>query len=151
MDNLSVENISSVPATYDEETSYGFLQYYQFANDWYVYDSDELGVFTVKFLADKFAAFHGKIPFIEEKFPSEFVKSFWSALPIAVFKFKFLEDQSFYLIQSVKKVEGYIVQGAYWQNGFFYVVTDKEEIIQVKLFINQETKEKNFYPDKELI
>lgn len=151
MEALSVENITSFPATYDEEASYGFLQYYQIANDWYIYDSHELGIPTVKFLTDKFAAFHGKIPFVEEKLPSEFLKSFWSALPIAVFKFKFLQDQSFYLVKSAKKVDGYIVQGAYWQNGFFYVVTDKEDIIQVKLFIDQETKDKNYYPDKELI
>jgi|LakMenEpi03Aug12_release.lakeMendotaPanAssembly.Ray.scaffolds.fasta_scaffold964512_2 hypothetical protein len=151
MQHLTVDNISQIEADYDEEESYSFLQYYQLAKDWYVYDSHELGIETVKHLSNQFLSFHGKIPFPQEKLPSEFLKSYWSSLPIALFKFKLLADQSFYLVKSVKKVDGYIVEGAYWENGFCYIVRDDNKIIQVKLFLDKKTKEEYYYPDKHLI
>lgn len=134
-----------------EEDSYVFLQEYQITKKWFVYDSKELDISTVKALVDQFVSFHGKIPFsteITQYFSKDQLSSrYWSAVPIGTFAYKMISNGYFYLIDSVKEVPGYFVQGAYWDNGFVYMVKDKTEVLQIKLFIDEETKNIHTYPD----
>lgn len=137
-----------------EEDSYFFLQEYQFLKNWWVYDSDTSGMSYVKTLLDTFVSFHGKILFsrkVTQHFAADqILPDYWSIIPLGTFGYKMVLNngaQGFYLIDSVKIVEGYIVEGAYWANGFFYSVRDNKEVIQVKLFVDDFTKVNYCYPD----
>lgn len=139
---ISIDNLSSLNSTLFEDDSYGFLSFNCFG-DWFIYDSDELGLENTKALANNFMAFHGKILFPK----NDLAESFWSAVPLGIFRYKMLDDGSAYLVDSYKKISGYIVEGAYWVNGFAYLVRDGEQIIQIKLFVDKHTKEIQMYPD----
>jgi hypothetical protein len=137
--NSALEKISLMEASLYEEDSFQFLAFYQSYKNWFVYDSKEIGISSSKALANNFISFHGKIPF--PNFVSES-----SAVPLGVFRYKMLETGACYLIDSAKDMLGYIVEGVYWDNGFVYLVRDKSEIIQIKLFIDEETKAIHGYP-----
>lgn len=134
-----------------EEDSYFFLQEYQNVKKWYIYDSKEMDISTIKALVNQFVSFHAKIPFssdITQHFSKDQISSrYWSTVPIGTFSYKMTSDGFFYLIDSIKEVPGYLVQGAYWDNGFVYMVKDKTEVLQIKLFIDEETKNIHAYPD----
>jgi hypothetical protein len=138
-----ITKLSLLEPTMFEEDSFSFLQYYQYSQDWYVYDSHELGLNVVQSLANNFTAFHGTVPFPK----NPLAKDFWSTIPLGIFRYKMLADGSCYLTQTVQKVPGYIVEGIYWSNGFVCVVRDDDKLIQVKLFISKQTKEIQLYPD----
>lgn len=144
----SIEKISELEATLYEEDSHHFLVQAQMS-DWYVYDSDQIGLITAKTLADKFAAFHGNIYFPTYIHEQHKIDSYgyWSATPLGVFRYKLLSDGSWYLVKTVKPKSGYIVEGIYWVNGFIYLVRDDKEIFQIKLFIDHHTKQIQLYPD----
>jgi hypothetical protein len=144
MKNVSVDSLFNLDPTIYEEDSFHFLSYYQTFKDWYTYDSDELGLNTVKHLSDTFCAFHGKIPFPND---TEIKDTYWSTLPLGVFRFKLFADMSYGLAISANKDPGYIVSGVYWDNGFCYAVFNDDKIIQIKLFIDQYTKDTRDYPD----
>ena len=138
------------PSMYEED-SYFFLQQYQYIKQWVIYDSKEMDYSFVKALVDQFTSFHGKIPFAKEVTQhftkDQLVSRYWSAVPLGIFRYKMSSDNKFYLLDSYKENEGYIVEGCYWHNGFVYLVKDKNEIVQLKLFIDQETKQVYGYPD----
>jgi hypothetical protein len=147
-----VEKLSNLEASLYEEESYFFLQYFQFAKKWFVYSSKEMELSFVKALADKFAFFSGKIPFSEEvsqHFGKDQISNrYWSAVPLGVFRYKMSSTGQYMILNSYKNTQGYIVEGAYWDNGFVYCVRDLEKIIELNLFIDKETKEIHAYPDK---
>ena len=58
-----------------------------------------------------------------------------------------LDDGSHALINYYKKVPGYLVQGLYWSNGFFYFIKDETKIIQLKFFVDENTFYEKKYPD----
>ena len=138
-----IKKLSLLQPTMFEEDSYTFLQYYEYSQDWYVYDSHQLGLKVVESLANNFASFHGTVPFPK----NPLAKDFWSTIPLGIFRYKMLANGSFYLVETVQKVPGYIVEGIYWSNGFVCVVRDEQQIVQIKLFITKQTKEIQLYPD----
>lgn len=149
MNKLLVKTLPLQEQTMYEEDSYYFLQYYQSFQDWHIYDSDHLGVPTVQYLAEQFSTFHGKIPFLKEQVPID--DSFWSTIPLGFFRYKLLSDGSFGDAQSYSRSIGYIVEGPYWENGFFYVVRDQSDIKQIRLFVDSYTYRTRNYPDPNLI
>ena len=144
MNALTVESLYQLQPTLYEEDSYHFQQFYQQEKEWYIYDSDELGINTVQHIANQYCGFHGKVPFPDELDSSS---SFWSTIPLGVFQYKLLSDMSCGLTLPANKSIGYIVTGVYWDNGFVYVVMDKTNIVQIKFFIDQYTKRTRQYPD----
>lgn len=145
MDVISLDFFPTMEPSLYEEDSYHFLQYYQTHKDWYVYDSNQLGLNVVKHIANTFCAFHGKVPFPQEVSDTN---TYWSTYPLGVFKFKLLSDMSCGLAIPENKTPGYIVVGTYWDNGFVYCVFDLDEnCIQIKLFIDQHTKLTRDYPE----
>ena len=139
---LTTESIPKLDATLYEEDSYGFLSVNNFVN-WYVYNSDRLGIDVTKALADKFMSLHGKILFPKSQ---QLTDSFWSAVPLGVLRYKMLQDGSYALIKDYKNRPGYIVEGVYWTNGFVYLVRDDKNILQIKLYIDKETRDIQLYP-----
>ena len=127
-----------------EEESYHFLDFYQGYKKWIVYDSDNVGLEQATALIDFFSQFHGKIPFPNTVLEKE---AYWSTTPLGIFKYRMLDDGSYTLVNHYKKIAGYLVQGSYWQNGFFYFVKDDKQIIQLKLFVDENTFYEKQYPD----
>jgi hypothetical protein len=141
---ISVKDFDKIESSINEEESYHFLRFYQNYKDWIVYDSDSVGLEQTTALIDFFAEFHGKIPFPDTVLEKD---AYWSTTPLGIFKYKMLSDGSYSLIKDYKKTSGYIVQGSYWQNGFFYFVQDDKQIVQLKLFVDQNTFHEKQYPD----
>lgn len=140
----AIEKLSNLQPTLFEEDSYFFLQHYQNHKVWYCYDSNVLGVDFVNSQIDKFALSDGRIPRFTN-FDNEIFTDFWSTVPLGVFKFKFLENMSYGLLNDYKKIPGYLVEGMYWANGFFYLVKDQNKIVQSKLFMDINTKQRANY------
>lgn len=139
-----VQRIANLQPTLFEEDSYSFLKYYQTSKIWYCYDSDALGLEFVNSMINRFALLDGRIPSFVDS-PSEVFTDYWSSVPLGIFKFKLLSDMKCGLLNYYKKVPAYLVEGMYWHNGFFYLVKDEDKIIQSKLFIDLETKQRAHY------
>jgi hypothetical protein len=142
---IDVDLISQLEPTLYEEESYGFLAENYFG-DWHIYDSDILGIEATKALANNFMAFHGTTTFPNKNI---FFDQFWTPIPLGIFRYKMLHNGLPYLVDSYKNIDGYIVEGVYWTNGFVYIVTDQKTILQIKLFIDKKTKDIQLYPDPE--
>lgn len=138
----SIESTSLLTPTFYEEDSFEFLIFYQSYKDWIIYDSEQIGYDVVYSLATNFINFHGKIPFPEDVIED----SYWSVVPLGLFRYKMLQDGSYDIVDPPTDNLGYIVEGMYWFNGFFYLVKDNEKIIQIKLFIDSDTQAFNGYP-----
>lgn len=139
-----IENVSHIDPTLYEEESFEFLSFYQSHKDWIIYDSSVNDFQIVYKLTENFINFHGKIPFPENLNIND---AYWSVYPLGVFKYKMLETGMPYHIVPKNNKLGYIVAGMFWTNGFFYIVKDEDKIIQVKLFIDPDTKKQYSYPD----
>ena len=142
--NLLIENISSIDPTLYEQDSFEFLLFYQTHKNWIVYDSSIHDPQTVYSLTQNFVNFHGKIPFPEDLKIND---SYWSAYPLGIFKYKMLETGLAYHLTPKNNKLGYLVAGMFWTNGFFYLVKDENQIVQIKLFIDPDTKKQYSYPD----
>jgi len=139
----SIESLISRDPTHGAESSYYFLMFYQYYTDWNVYDSKDFGLDFVNELVSIYSSLHGKVN-ISSKESS--VLSIWSAEPLGTFKYRMDNQNSWKEIGYLNKIEGYLVEGAYWNNGFFYRVSDKE-IIQTKLYIDDATMISYSYPE----
>jgi len=139
----SLDILDKLDSSFYEDESCSFLTFYQSFKEWIVYDSDSIGLPTVYKLAEKFINFHGTIDFPEDMVVKD---SYWTTVPLGIFKYKMLSDGSPYIFDSIYK-DGYLVEGMYWSNGFFYTVKNKSTIVQIKLFIDSSTKFSHSYPD----
>lgn len=108
------------------------------------------------FLADLFSMSHGRISHPEKP---DF--DFWSIAPINVFRYKLTKDFNYDLLYYPADfyiVDGYIVEGAYWSNGFIYQVRNEDlnknnylnEVLEINLFIDKKTKTIYDYPQPDL-
>lgn len=142
MQKYNPSDIKDLEPTLYEEESYRFLYYYQLSSPWYVYDSDILSKEFVIPLITSFVSFHGKILFPEKV---GIDSSYWSPSPLGIFRFLLQEDFSYNIISPYQV--GYIVEGCYWSNGFYYSVYDSDNMIQAKLFVDEQTKLTYNYPN----
>jgi len=73
-----------------------------------------------------------------------------SSVPIDVFRYKMLQDGSWYYLDTLPSSykDGYIVEGAIWSNGMYYIVKTQNptEIIDAYFSIDQYTKGLYNYP-----
>lgn len=140
-------------SSWNEEKSFDFLQFIYSYQNWYSYTTKELDKETVLRLTDIFSLSHGKIIH-----PEHSSLDFWSIEPINVFRYRMTADQYFEKIRYANpkyNVDGYIVEGAYWSNGFYYQVIDDNisldnyvnEIHELNLFIDKATFQIQNYPD----
>lgn len=147
------KSLRSFDVQWNEEKSYDFLQYFLFHKDWFVYSTNTLSNDVVLQLSDVFSLTHGRIAH-----PDNQSLDFWSVNPINIFRFKMLADGSCdRLHYSIEKYNtpGYIVEGAYWSNGFYYHVVNENidmdnyvnELIQLNLFVDRNTLYSQGYPE----
>jgi len=138
----SLESILGRDASLGAEQSYYFLMLYQMHLDWNVYDSNELGFGMVEQLASMYCNLHGRINVSSRE---KSMLSIWSADPLGVFRYR-MDNKNFWQeIGYLNKIKGYVVEGAYWNNGFCYRVLDKS-VVQLKLYIDDVTMRGYFYP-----
>lgn len=136
--------ISYIDATMSEDSSYYLQTNYQSHFPFYVkYDNSKYSLEDLLTLINNFTIFHGKI-----KLSAESKQNVPSPIPIEVFRYKLLEDGSWYSVQTApsKHKDGNIVEGALWSNGMFYIIKDKDKIIDAVLYMDQHTKDFHRYP-----
>jgi hypothetical protein len=148
----TLDVIQNKESSLNEESSYHFLKDLQVYKNWYVYSSKEYPLEAVTALANKFCYSHGMItlkPF-EDKDDEE-IKYFWSSVPLGLFRYKMLSDGSSASISYFDKNIGYIVEGVYWLNGFVYQVRNNDFVLEVNLFIDDQTKVRYNYTDTKTV
>jgi hypothetical protein len=138
------ETISDIEATMSEDSSHYMHTTYEENFPFYIkYDNSKYTTDQILYLATQFSIFHSKI-----KLGGETPQSVISRIPIEVFRYKVLEDGSWYPVKTApsKHKEGDIVEGAFWSNGMFYIVRKNKSIIEAALYIDQYTKDYYNYP-----
>jgi predicted restriction endonuclease len=138
------ETISDVEATISEDSSHYLHTNYEATFPFYTkYDNSKYTIDQVVYLATQFSIFHSKV-----KLGGDTPQSVTSRIPIEVFRYKRLEDGSWYSVKTApsKYKEGDIVEGAFWSNGMFYIVKKNTSIIEAALYIDQYTKDYYKYP-----
>lgn len=138
------ETISDIEATISEDSSHYLHNNYEVSFPFSIkYDNSKHTLDQVIYLATQFSIFHSKI-----KLGGETPQSVTSRVPIDVFRYKRLEDGSWYAVKTApsKHKDGDIVEGALWSNGMFYIVKKDKSIIEAALYIDQYTKDFYRYP-----
>jgi len=136
-----------------EEKSFNFLNYYICYKDWFCYATKNNQKQYVLQLADLYALTHARIDH-----PQKQGFDFWSTTPINIFRYKMLSDGQWDYLNYPYPDDnnpGYIVEGAYWTNGFYYQVLLEdgeqdnflERIVQLNLFIDKRSHQLYAYPD----
>jgi hypothetical protein len=148
----TLDVIQNKESSLNEESSYHFLKDLQVYKNWYVYSSKEYPLKAVTDLANKFCYSHGMITLksFEDKDDEE-IKYFWSSVPLGLFRYKMLSDGSPASISYFDKNIGYIVEGVYWLNGFVYQVRNNDFVLEVNLFIDDQTKVRYNYTDTKTV
>lgn len=142
----TLEIIKDREATYNEASSYYLLRDLQFYKDWHVYSSKDYSISLIKDMANFFCYSHGMTS-LSQDFSSLEDSYFWTSIPLGILRYKMLSDGSFGEINIFDKRPGYIVESAYWLNGFVYQVRNKDFLLEVNLFIDDHTKSRYNYID----
>jgi len=138
------ETISDIEATISEDSSYYLHNDYEVSFPLNIkYDLSKYTIDQIIYLATQFSVFHSKI-----RLGGETPQSISSRVPIDVFRYKKLEDGSWYAVKTApsKHKDGDIVEGALWSNGMFFIVNRNKTIIEAALYIDQYTKDYYKYP-----
>ena len=138
------DTIMDQPASFDAETSYSFLREYRMYSDWNIYSTKNYASEIILHLARSFSLSHGQVNLIDLRETSE---SIWSINPLGVFRYRMDSNNSWQDVGYLNKIQGYLVEGAYWNNGFFYQVIDNKEVLEINLFIDETTRIRYNYPE----
>lgn len=139
MSNLLLKT-SIIESNYDEEDSHFFLQTMQQANDWFTYSSKEYSIDDVISAIETYIMLHATVDL-----STVLQGKFWTPKPVGAFRYKMIEDGSWASVSEYKPVPGFIVQGAYWSNGFYYLVSNGDFLLEANLFVDLFTKEQYNY------
>jgi hypothetical protein len=141
------EILFTIDSTVDEESSYNLVSLYKpsFPLNYY-YDSKQYTLEQALHLCTQFAIFSGRVKLS----PKEDSQTIGSKVPLEVFRYKMLDDGSWYYAKTTPRNHkpGYIVEGALWTNGMFYIVRteDTKEVLEATLSVDQYTKDLHGYP-----
>lgn len=138
------DTIMDQSASFDAEASYSFLREYRMYSDWNIYSTKNYSSEIILHLARSFSLSHGQIKLIDLRETSE---SIWSINPLGVFRYRMDLNNSWQDVGYLNKIHGYLVEGAYWNNGFFYQVIDNKEVLEINLFIDETTRIRYNYPE----
>jgi hypothetical protein len=133
-------------ATLCESDSFYLLTYYKESFPLNVeYIAAEHSLSKVISYAKIFSTFHGRV-----KVGKTSSSTISSSVPIDVFRYKMLEDGSWYYMKTIPSShkDGYIVEGAIWSNGMYYVVREDKssDFIDAYFSVDQYTKGLYNYP-----
>ena len=135
----NIFNLHTHESTLDEESSFIYLQtFFPRKQLNYFYNYPKLDLDTVHLLASRFCLIHANIK------DSTTGNTLPMNTPLHVFRYLMLEDGSWSNYYTLKKKNGYVVEGMYWSNGMVYQVRedkDKDfELYEVTLSIDALTK-----------
>lgn len=136
--------IRFIDATISEESSFYLHTNYEVSFPFSAkYDNTKYTLEQLLGLINNFCIFHAKV-----KLTSESKQNIHSPIPIEVFRYKLLEDGSWYSVNTApsKHKDGQIVEGALWSNGLFYIIRNEDLVTDAALYIDQLTKDFNQYP-----
>lgn len=134
MNNIILEKTSILEASLDEEDSYYFLSKI-IDQDFFSYSSKNIALEKVLDSIEKFILLHASISLHEKG-----LGKFWTPTPIEVFRYVMDSQLMWHPVSEFKPFDGYTVQGCYWPNGFYYLVSYKDFILEASLYVDNETK-----------
>jgi len=140
---ITLQDLPNVDSSLDEQDSHYFLSNYQILNPMhYRYSTQKNEFKLMHMMIDAFSKSLGKIKSEDS--------SLYSPTPLGTLRYLMLQDGSWSYYDTVKRKEGFVVEGAYWNNGLFYHVrTDQQNysVLEMVLIIDTLTKTMNRFPD----
>jgi hypothetical protein len=138
---------------WNEERSFDFLSYYICFKNWFCYGTKSLEKQYVLEIADLFSLTHARIDH-----PLKQGFDFWSTVPINIFRYKMLSDGQWDHLKypcPEDNQPGYVVEGAYWTNGFYYQVLLEgyvnedylNNLVELNLFMDERSHQLYAYPE----
>jgi hypothetical protein len=134
-----LENTNLLEPFFDEEDSYYYLENI-INKPWFGYTSKDSSLEDVVGSIETFINLHACVYMPQKGFPK-----FWTPTPIHTFKFIMDKEMNWKPILKLKPYQGFLVQGAAWSNGFYYLVSDKDFLIEANLYIDIQTREQYNY------
>lgn len=122
-------------STLDEEDSHYYLRTIQ-SQDWFSYSSKDISIDDVCSAIDTFIMLHASVSYPEKNIPK-----LWTPIPVVVLRYVMDQNGDWQTISEFKPFYGYTVQGACWSNGFYYLVSHKDFLLEANLFVDVHTKE----------
>lgn len=122
-------------STLDEEDSHYYLRTIQ-NKEWFSYSSKDISIDEVCSAIDTFVILHASVSYPEKNIPK-----LWTPIPVVVFRYIMDSDGAWQEVREFKPFHGYKVQGASWSNGFYYLVSNDNFLLEANLFVDVHTKE----------
>lgn len=135
MSSVLLEKTSIMEPTMDEEDSHFFLRE-SLSEQWYSYTSKDHSLDDVVKAIENFILLHACI-FL----PEVGLGKFWTPTPLEVFKYVMDSEGNWNPISEFNPFNGYKVQGCYWANGFYYLVSYDNFLLEANLYVDFHTKE----------
>lgn len=136
-----LELTSSMESSYDEEDSHYFLSNYQFLKEWNCYSSKVYPIDEVVSLIETYILLHASVDIQQVG-----LSKFWTPKSLGVFRYVMDSEGSWHHVLKFNPFPGYTVQGQYWNNGFYYIVSSKDFLLEANLFVDNHTKIFHNYP-----
>ena len=137
--NFLLEKTTAIESTFDEEDSHFYLSSLM-AKQWHSYSSNDRPLDDVVQAIQTFVLLHACI-FL----PDKELSRFWSPTPLSVFKFIMDNQLNWHPFSHFSPYNGYTVQGCDWSNGFYYIVSNEDFVIEANLHVDFQTKEQYNY------
>lgn len=134
-----LQKTSIMEATLDEEDSYYYLNALM-SKESYFYTSKDRSIDDVLSAVETFILLHACV-----LLPDQGFNKFWTPTPIGVFRYVMDDQMNYHVVSEFNPFNGYTVQGCYWSNGFYYLVSNKDFLIEANLYVDLQTKEQYNY------
>ena len=134
-----LQRTSVFESSLDEEDSHYFLSQIQ-QNNWFSYSSKSLPIEEVTAAIESYVLLHASVAL-----PNNVVTKLWTPKPLGIFRYVMDSFGDWHEISEFKPFDGYLVQGAYWSNGFYYIVSYKDFLLESNLFVDIQTREQYNY------
>lgn len=134
-----LQKTSILDSSLDEEDSHFFLQNI-LKKYWNSYSSRDISIDEVTSAIDSFILLHASVDL-----PDNLGIKLWTPKPIGVFRYVMDSDLNWHHVLELNPFDGYLVQGAYWSNGFYYIVSYEDFLLEANLYVDDRTKEQYNY------
>ena len=134
-----LQKTSIMDSTLDEEDSYYYLTQLM-SKEWYSYTSKDRSIDDVVAAVETFIMLHACVTLPDKGFAK-----FWTPTPVGVIRYVMDDEMKPHPVSEFKPFNGYTVQGCYWSNGFYYLVSNKNFLIEASLYVDLQTKEQYNY------
>ena len=136
-----LQKTSIMDSSMDEEDSHYFLQVLLRKN-WNSYSSKNISIDEVSSAIDSFIMLHAAVDLFDK-----LAMKIWTPKPVGVFRYSMDANLHWHYVLELNPFHGYLVQGAYWTNGFYYIVSHEDFLLEANLYIDDRTKEQYNYSE----